>query len=252
VAKERLDLIFQLERKHRVNSIAELIELRNKFEHQVTRTDELEASLLQAKDRVEKFRVKRDETADQLSKTRKVVFKSIEKEAVLLLKELGIPDAQIAIEHRNIQANATGTDSVNILFSANKGIPPRPLAEAASGGEFSRLMFVVKYIMAEKTAMPTLIMDEIDSGVSGEIALKLGNLMRKMSKSHQLIAITHLPQIAAKALSHFVVFKNSKDTRASSQIRLLDENERVTEIARIISGSNPPASALQYARELMQ
>jgi DNA repair protein RecN (Recombination protein N) len=252
MAKERLDLIFQLERKHRVNSIAELIEIKNKFEHQVTRTDELEASLLQAKDRVEKFRTKRDETAEQLSKTRKVVFKTIEKEAVLLLKELGIPDAQIVIEHRNIQANATGTDSVNILFSANKGIAPRPLAEAASGGEFSRLMFVVKYIMAEKTAMPTLIMDEIDSGVSGEIALKLGNLMRKMSKGHQLIAITHLPQIAAKALSHFVVFKDSKDARASSQIRLLDENERVTEIARIISGSNPPASALQYARELMQ
>ena len=252
IARERLDLIFQLERKHRVNSISELVEIKEKLEHQVTRTDQLEETLIKAKDRVEKFRIKRDEFATELSKTRKAVIKSIEKEAIILLKELGIPDAQVIIEHKNVQANATGTDSVNILFSANKGIPPRPLAEAASGGEFSRLMFVVKYIMAEKTAMPTLIMDEIDSGVSGEIALKLGNLMRKMSIGHQLIAITHLPQIAAKAKAHFVVYKDNQDKRTNSQIRLLNENERVSEIARIISGSNPPASALQYARELMQ
>ena len=252
IARERLDLIFQLERKHRVNSISELVEIKEKLEHQVTRTDQLEETLIKAKDRVEKFRIKRDDFATELSKTRKAVIKSIEKEAIILLKELGIPDAQVIIEHKNVQANATGTDSVNILFSANKGIPPRPLAEAASGGEFSRLMFVVKYIMAEKTAMPTLIMDEIDSGVSGEIALKLGNLMRKMSIGHQLIAITHLPQIAAKAKAHFVVYKDNQDKRTNSQIRLLNENERVSEIARIISGSNPPASALQYARELMQ
>src|SRR5690606_29507276 len=120
---------------------------------------------------------------------------------------LGIQDATVTFEHKSIPFTSTGADQIDILFSANKGISPRPLAQVASGGEFSRLMFAIKYIMADKTSMPTIILDEIDNGVSGEIAIKLGRLMNTMSKKHQLITITHLPQIAARGNSHYFVYK---------------------------------------------
>ena len=168
-----------------------------------------------------------------------------------LLKELGIPDAEFEIRHNEVFAGPTGTDAVEMCFSANKGIPLRPIAETASGGEFSRLMFVVKYIMAEKTSMPTLILDEIDAGISGDVALKLGLLMKRMAGEHQVVAISHLAQIAAKASSHFMVFKEAEGNRATSRIKLLDQNNRVEELARIISGNSPSENAVKYARELM-
>jgi DNA repair protein RecN (Recombination protein N) len=167
------------------------------------------------------------------------------------LKELGIPDAALRIQHSVTVPTATGGDNVDLLFSANKGMAPKALAQVASGGEFSRLMFCIKYVMAEKKAMPTLILDEIDSGISGEIAIKLGNLMSEMSHNHQVITISHLPQIAAKGDSHYFVFKDNSDKKTVSNIRKLSDHERIEEIAKMIGGAKPSKIALENAQELL-
>lgn len=128
---------------------------------------------------------------------------------------------------------------------------PRPLAQVASGGEFSRLMFCIKYVMAEKTEMPTLVLDEIDSGISGEVAFKLGSMMRKMSERHQIIAISHLPQIAARGNSHYFVYKDNTAAKTISSIKHLQEEERIEEIAKMIGGDKPSKVAFQNAQELL-
>src|SRR5690606_1378480 len=157
----------------------------------------------------------------------------------------------LLIETQETPARPSGADRIEILFSANKGIVPKPLAHVASGGEFSRLMFCIKYVMAEKSAMPTLVLDEIDNGVSGEIAIKLGNLMKEMASSHQLIAISHLPQIAARGQAHYFVYKDNSAKKTVSNIKLLDETERVEEIAKMIGGNKPSKVALENAQELL-
>jgi DNA repair protein RecN (Recombination protein N) len=157
----------------------------------------------------------------------------------------------LTISHQLISAGPSGIDLIEILFSANKGISPKPLAQVASGGEFSRLMFCMKYILADKTSMPTLILDEIDNGVSGEIAIKLGKLMKQMSERHQLVTITHLPQIASKGDAHYFVFKDNSADKTVSNIRLLNKDERIHEIAQMISGASPSKAALQGAKELL-
>jgi DNA repair protein RecN (Recombination protein N) len=186
-----------------------------------------------------------------LSDSRQKVFSPLCKQIMQLLKELGIPDGTLSIQHSLEAVSSKGIDSVDILFSANKGIAARPLANVASGGEFSRLMFCIKYVMAEKKAMPTLILDEIDNGVSGEIAMKLGNLMRSMSRKHQVITISHLPQIAAKGDAHYFVFKDTSDKKATSNVRRLGEDERIEEIAKMIGGASPSKIALENAQELL-
>jgi len=250
-ARQRLDLIYNLQRKHRVTTVAELLALQERLGQQVYQTEHLDELIASARKNLAQAAGQLNEISGELTASRQGVFKTIEKESVRLLKELGIPDARLVVSHSQTAPGVTGSDEVSILFSANKGIEPRPIAAAASGGEFSRLMFVIKYVMAEKTAMPTLILDEIDSGVSGDIALKLGNLMRTMAGRHQVLSITHLPQIAARATDHFVVFKENLADRAASQVRKLAHTERAPEIARIISGNHPSQSALEYAKELL-
>jgi len=251
-AQEKLDLLYQLQRKHRATSIKELLNLRQKLSEQVYKTDHLDEEISKASTTVEKLRNQVISKAELLSESRKKVLKKISSEVERLLKELGIPDAHFNIEHECEKPGPSGMDRVAMLFSANKGVATRPIAETASGGEFSRLMFVVKYVMAERTSMPTLILDEIDAGISGDIALKLGQLMRKMSQKHQVISISHLAQIAAMANAHYVVFKESGADRVSSQIKLLEPHLRIEELARIISGNSPSATALKYAKELME
>ena len=138
------------------------------------------------------------------------------------------------------------------FFSANKGVAPQPLKQAASGGEFSRLMFSIKYILADKTALPTIVFDEIDTGISGEIAIKMSQMMLEMAKNHQVITITHLPQIAAKGQSHYFVFKDESSETTTSQIRKLNHEERLNEIAEMIGGKQASKNAFDSARELMK
>lgn len=250
--KDRVSLIYQLQQKHRLQDVSQLIELRNTLQEKADKTSNLDVLLAQAQDRFTRAEKELSQVAVELSKSRQKVFSPLTKQLTQLLKELGIPDASLAVEHTPITPGAKGADSIEILFSANKGMTPRPLAQVASGGEFSRVMFSIKYIMAEKTALPTLILDEIDTGVSGEIAIRLGSRMKEMAKRHQVIAISHLPQIAAKAEAHFFVFKDNSADRTITAMKKLADTDRVHEIAQMIAGAKPSTLALENARELMK
>jgi DNA repair protein RecN (Recombination protein N) len=210
---ERLSLIYQLQQKHRLASVAQLLEFQQVLQVKADKTSNLDDLLNRAKVDWEQAETQMKKNADTLSQTRKKVFAPLGKQLIKLLKELGIPDAQLEIKREALEPSAAGIDRIEILFSANKGIAPRPLAQVASGGEFSRVMFAIKYVMAEKKSLPTLVLDEIDTGVSGEVAIRLGNRMKEMAKRHQVIAISHLPQIAAKADAHYFVFKDSSSAK---------------------------------------
>lgn len=249
--KERLNTIYRLQKKHRVNTVSELIGIQRDLQQKADLTNNLDEMLASAQALFESAESNLKKTAHKLTLSRKKVIEPIAGELMLLLKELGIQDATVAFEHRNITHTSTGADQIEVLFSANKGINPRPLAQVASGGEFSRLMFAIKYIMADKTSMPTIILDEIDNGVSGEIAIKLGRLMNVMSEKHQLITITHLPQIAARGNAHYFVYKDNSADKTVSNIQLLDTDQRIEEIAKMIGGEKPSRIALEGARELL-
>ncbi|HEY3429216.1 MAG TPA: DNA repair protein RecN [Cyclobacteriaceae bacterium] len=249
--KERINLIYRLLKKHRSQNLKELLTLQEELQRKANITSNVDEALANTKAAFQKAESELKSIAEKLSKTRKKVFDPLCKEIVRLLKELGIPEAVLTVEHQGIQPSSSGAHSIEILFSANKGIAPKPLAQVASGGEFSRLMFCIKYVMAAKTSMPTLVLDEIDNGISGEIAMKLGNLMKTMAKHHQLITISHLPQIAAKADAHYFVFKDNSASKTISSIKALNEQERVEEIAKMIGGDKPSKVAVENAKELL-
>jgi DNA repair protein RecN (Recombination protein N) len=249
---QRLSTIYHLQQKHRVKTIADLLAIQKDLQGKSDKTNNLDDLIRQATKRLGEASQTLNKNAGDLSNSRKKIFKDLSAQLVSLLKDLGMPDAQIKIEQEAIEPSPSGSDRMEILFTANKGIAPKSLAQVASGGEFSRLMFAVKYVMAEKKTLPTLILDEIDNGVSGDVAFKLGALMKQMAKQHQLIAITHLPQIAAKGDTHYFVFKDSSQTKTESQIKELNKQERVTEIAKMIGGSAPSPVAIKNARELME
>jgi DNA repair protein RecN (Recombination protein N) len=249
--QERLSVLYRLLKKHHASTIDDLIALRESLSQKNELTSNLDEALVKAEQIYKSAEKDLLEKGEKLSVTRKKVFEPICMQVTKLLKALGIPNATLSVDGQQTSPAASGLDKVELLFSANKGISVRPLAQVASGGEFSRLMFAIKYIMAEKTSMPTLILDEIDNGVSGEIAIQLGNMMVEMSRGHQLITITHLPQIAAKGESHYFVFKDNSDAKTVSTIKRLTEHERVEEIAKMIGGSKPSKIALENAQELL-
>lgn len=250
-AKDRLSIIYQLQQKHRMGSVAELLQLQNDLQNKADKTSNLDEELASLKKKLDEALVKLNEKGALLSQSRVKSFKGFCKQMIGLLNELGIPEAQLHVDHQTGTPTASGIDNTELLFSANKGIAARPLAQVASGGEFSRLMFCIKYLLAEKTALPTLILDEIDTGVSGEIAMRLGKMMKSMARDHQILAISHLPQIAAKADCHFYAYKDSKSTKTVSQIKKLTEEERIEEIAKMIGGEKPSTLAKENARELI-
>jgi len=249
---ERLSLIYQLQQKHRLLSVTQLLEFQGTLQGKADKTSNLDEALASAEKALKQAESDLRKQAEVLSKSRKKVVAPLCKQLIFLLKELGIPEAQMEVEVSSTEPTASGTDDVEIMFSANKGIGVRPLAQVASGGEFSRVMFSIKYVMAEKKSLPTLILDEIDTGVSGEVAIRLGNRMKEMSQRHQVIAISHLPQIAAKADTHYFVFKDNSAKKTESQIRKLENQERITEIAKMIGGAKPSAINLENAKELME
>lgn len=249
---QRLSILYTLLKKHRVNTIAELLKVQEDFAMRSSKVNNLDALLADLKQKASKAEEELNAKADTLSKARQKVFGPLSKQMMSLLKELGIPDAKVKIESEDIVPGPAGKDNVEVFFSANKGIDVRPLAQVASGGEFSRVMFCLKYIMAEKTAMPTLVLDEIDTGVSGEIAISLGRLMKEMAGSHQVISISHLPQIAARGDAHYFVFKNSNSKKTVSSIKKLTDEERIEEIAKMIGGAKPSNSAIASAKELIK
>lgn len=251
IIKEKLSSVYHLLKKHKVGNLEELLALQETLQTKADITSNLDDALERTKVAFDKTKQALNDAATKLSESRIKVFSPLCREITKLLKDLGIPEATLTIERQQIDPILTGADKIEILFSANKGIPPRPLSQVASGGEFSRLMFCIKYVLAEKTAIPTLILDEIDNGISGEIAIKLGGMMKTMAANHQLITITHLPQIAAKGDIHYYVFKDNAAKKTISAIKKLEEQQRIEEIAKMISGENPSKAALEGARELL-
>lgn len=249
--KERLDLINGLLTKHRLHTISEVLALQETLEQQARKTINLDADLLAAKARFDESQRQLQNVADKLTVSRAKTYQPLTRQLVKLLRDLGIADAVLQVDARKTACGPTGADEIEILFSANKGIAPRSLEDVASGGEFSRLMFCVKYVMAEKTALPTLVLDEIDTGVSGEIAIQLGKMMKAMAQRHQLITISHLPQIAARGDQHYLVYKDNAHRKTTSEIKALQTEERVEEIAKMIGGAKPSELARASARELM-
>lgn len=250
--RERLNLLYQLQTKHQVKDVAGLIDLRNELSQKVSKVLNLDDSLADAKAQTEAARAQLQTSAEVLSESRQVVLSPIESEIGSLLHELGMPNASLKIAAEKIKPTPTGIDMISFLFSANKGIKPQQLKNVASGGEFSRLMMAIKYILASKRSLPTIVFDEIDTGVSGEIAIKMGNMMRDMAHSHQIIAITHLHQIAGQGTAHYFVYKDHSADKTVSRIRKLSLDERINEIAQMIGGKNPSASALKNAREILK
>jgi DNA repair protein RecN (Recombination protein N) len=249
--KERLSTLYRLLKKHRVNSLAELLTIQEQLEHKNAITSNVDEALDQAQKQFESVDRQVRTTATQVTESRKKALQPLAKKLLKLLHELGMPEANLQIDLTLADIGPTGADKVEILFTANKGMTMRPLAQVASGGEFSRVMFSIKYIMTERTAMPTLILDEIDTGISGEVAIKLGNMMKSMSEKHQIISISHLPQIAARGDAHYFVYKDNSAAKTVSAIKLLGKKERVEEIAKMIGGANPSRVALQNAQELL-
>ncbi|GAB3197851.1 DNA repair protein RecN (Recombination protein N) [Pontibacter aydingkolensis] len=249
--QERLNMIYTLQRKHQVQSNAELLEIQRDLEGKVGSVLNLDAAIASTKKAMEEAEKEVLGKAAILSERRKSSFGQFEQELYTLLAELGMPNARIVIQHANTTPSATGTDEISILFSANKGAQPQSLVKAASGGEFSRLMLSVKYMLADKTALPTIVFDEIDTGISGEVAVKVGKMMQQMAQKHQIIAISHLPQIAAQGNAHYFVYKHDTEDRTISRIKKLNKEERVNEIAHMIAGANPSASAFKSAKELL-
>ena len=249
--KERLSLIYQLLQKHHCQNLPELLATKEVLQRKADETNNIDVLLGEAKRLLDKTIQEVDQRAKELSTSRQKVFVQLCNQITALLKQLGIPEARLAIENEPVPPGPTGVDSIDVLFSANKGIAPRPLSQVASGGEFSRLMFCVKYVMAEKASLPTLILDEIDTGVSGQIAIQLGTMMKAMARRHQIVAITHLPQIAAKGDTHYFVYKDNSSSKTTTHIRKLEEAERIAEIAKMIGGAKPSSLALENAKELM-
>lgn len=249
--RERVNLIYQLQQKHQVDTVEELLEIQTTLEGKLERVMNLDHEIQHLKVIKEAAYNEMITHAKNLSVSRQKVFHDFAEIIGRLLKNLGIPDAHLDVLRKSVEPNPNGIDEINILFSANKGIAPHEIKSVASGGEFSRLMFCIKYVLADKISLPTIIFDEIDTGVSGEIAIKMVNMMKEMAKNHQVIAISHLPQVAAKGDAHYFVYKDSSSDKAISKIKKLSQDERVQEIAKMIGGNNPSHIAFENAKELL-
>lgn len=249
--RERLSKIYQLQKKHGLQSDKELLDLASTLADKVFKGDHLEEELAEHQALLHQANERLNKMGQKLSKKRQAIFIDFSEEIQTLLAQLGMENAKVEIIRKEIPANESGIDDIDILFSANKGIQPQPIGQVASGGEFSRLMFAIKYVMADKMALPTLIFDEIDTGISGEIALQMVRMMQEIATKHQVICISHLPQVAAKGEKHYFVYKDNSSERTISKIKLLNAEERLFEIATMISGSNPSTTAFENAKELL-
>lgn len=248
----RLSELYTLQKKYKVNSVAELIEIRNEFEKQLLKIESFDEEIEKSKSMIALAAENLKQTAKQLTQSRKKAVQPIEKYMVSQLVKLGIVNAQFKVDMRQVSDFLpNGMDEISFLFSANKNREVQPVQMVASGGEMSRLMLSIKSLIANKTDLPSIIFDEIDTGVSGEIAHRVGEIMQTMSKEMQVITITHLPQIAAKSAHHYRVFKDDSGEQSQTRIVKLSYEERATEIAQMLSGKNITQAALQNARELL-
>ena len=249
---DRLDLIYSLCQKHKAADLDELIkrgeEIKNYLNTLVSSDERMEKleSLLTAEEN------KLGIISKELSSKREQILPEVEKKITELLRQLGMPNAKFRIDFtRGAEYRASGIDNAEFLFSANKQIPPENLAKIASGGELSRVMLSLKSLLSQNNNLPTIIFDEIDSGVSGEVADKVGQILEGMGKYMQVVNITHLPQVASRGSMHYHVYKDDTDDSTITKVRLLNNDERILEVARLLSGSEVTETAMKNARELL-
>ncbi len=248
----RLDIINSLLLKHRKNLLSELLELKDNLANRLDKIANYDSEIEDLKNKFLQQEQKINVLAKKLSKNRKNIVAEIKKQIESILQKLGMSFANFIIDIKEMETfNENGKDEVEFLFSANKGVKSEELSKIISGGELSRLMLAIKYISAQYQDTYSLIFDEIDSGVSGEIASMMGEMMRKIGKKKQIIAVTHLPQVAAKGEHHFMIYKEIKSGVTNTLIRQLNKEERVSELAKLLSGKQITATAKQNAEELL-
>lgn len=250
---ERLDLIFSLQKKHKLSTVEELLKVQEQLGQKVGAVDNLDEQLETLRKACSALKNEAEQLAEQLSQARRKVFPAIEQHVVHMLRELGIPNAAMVVQREDLPAlSATGKDDIQLLFSANKGVAPQDIARVASGGEISRLMLSLKSLVAWTGNLPTIIFDEIDTGVSGEVADRMGEIISELGKSIQVINITHLPQIASKGQAHFLVYKEETPDGTATRIKQLSDSERVTAVAKMLSGQTITDAAIRNAKELLR
>lgn len=249
----RLDLIYTLQQKHQLSSVAELLELKTELARKIEEITDYDHEITRIEKELAGQEKRLNEAAGLLSRQRKSAFQPMERQVVEILHQLGMPHAVFRVAHEpRVQFTPTGTDNIRFLFSANRDARPDDITRIASGGEISRVMLALKTLVTGSKMLPTIIFDEIDTGISGEIALKMGQILKTLSAGMQVINITHLPQIAGKGEHHYLVFKTESEAGTFTSVRKLSEQERVEELAKMVGGDNPSATALQAARELLE
>lgn len=251
---DRLALIYRLQKKHGVDSIEALIAIRNDLDARLQSISSLDSRIHDLMEQVDKSFAQLQSAADVLTSARRDAGNRLAEGILPVLRDLGMAEACFSVQLTPMPSyGPMGHDNVAFLFNANRGGEPRDLAKVASGGELSRLMLAIKAMFTSRSLLPTIIFDEIDTGVSGDISVAVGDIMQRMASHMQVIAITHLPQIAARASQHFKVYKrvDDLDDRTVSHIRQLSPDERLTEVAVMLSSDPPTPAALQTARELM-
>ncbi|MCC6514914.1 MAG: DNA repair protein RecN [Chitinophagales bacterium] len=251
---DKQNTVNKLLQKHHVASVNDLLIIQSNLQEQTIAYSNSSDEIIRLENEIKLEHQALLSTAQRVSKNRNEKIKTAESKVSSLLVDLGMPFGHIILEQKNADAeklNAFGIDEIRLLFSANKGASPQALDEVGSGGEKSRLMLAIKSLVAETITLPTLIFDEIDTGISGEVAQKVGNILRALGTKHQVIAITHLPQVAARANRHFFVYKNHDKEKTFTEIKTLQGNERLHEIAVMLSGNNPPKEALENAKRML-
>jgi len=248
----RLQLIYQLQKKHTVGTINELLEIKRQLEEKVYDAADLETKIENISAAINTQEVELRKMVDELHTRRKNIFAEIKKLTEHGLVQLGMPNARIELELTSKEEfNKNGSDRLRFLFTANKGSVPGELRATASGGEMSRVMLAFKNILSQYTQLPTIIFDEIDTGVSGDIADKMGDILKQMSRKMQVFSITHLPQIAAKGNTHIKVYKEDIDETTQTKITFLSQNDRIIELAKMLGGDKKSESAVAHAKALL-
>jgi len=249
---ERLNTLYSLQQKHRVSSVGELMEIQTNYETELKKIDSFDEEIERLGKDIEVAFKKLVEMSANLTKRRKKASQELSSHLVGMIAQLGMPNTRFQVEITPKEGpDVDGMDTIRFLFSANKNMELQPVSQTASGGEISRLMLCIKAMIAGFTALPAIIFDEVDSGVSGDIADKMGDIMQDLGSKMQVITITHLPQIAAKGKEHYFVYKEDRTDRTITCIRQLTADERIREVARMLSGASLTEASLANAKELL-
>lgn len=248
---DRLNILNTLTQKHGVATVGELMSIRDELRKKVAAVDSFDERLQELTEELQALTAAAQTKADALSEKRQSVFADITSQIESQLHEMGMANAKFIVSHAKSDLGPSGQDDIRFLFAANKNGEPTDIARVASGGEMSRVMLSIKSLLSQTKSLPTIIFDEIDTGVSGDVADKMGKIMSGMATHMQVLAITHLPQVAAKGHRHYKVYKEDTDERTISHIKQLTDDDRVTEIAKMLSGATVSDAALANARELL-